>query len=201
MNRFPTWLILMKHLTIVCAVSLGLVACKSSANKPEQTPVQANFFPVTYYLEQEWKQLDSLELTPLHVATKDGRSDSNWINTSTLKALLQPFLQIRIDATSVLNSQFTESSFNDETIQAITFSYDPRPNLPDSQQLRRWDVYVAPETGKLKQVYLIRRFQQDGQTYIQQMTWKCEQWAKITLLREQAEGNLLLQEDKFHWDL
>lgn len=186
---------------LAAAAIVMLSQCKPSTQEPVQAPVQPNFFPVTYYLEQEWKQLDSLDLTPLHVSTRGDRSDSNWINITTLKALLQPFLSQRIDASSELNEQFTETSFRDETIQAITFSYDPRPNLPDSQQLRHWDVYVDPETGKLKQVYLIKRFTDQGVTYIQQLTWKCHQWAKIVVFREQADGNVLLQEDKFQWDL
>lgn len=198
MNRiFP----LSRLLVLVMGSASLLFSCNSSTPEPTGPPVQPNFFPVTFYLEQEWKQLDSLDLNPLHVSTKDGKSDSSWINTSTLKALLQPFLTQRIDASSTLNNQFTETSFQDETIQAITFSYDPRPNLPDSQQLRHWDVYLDPETGKLKQVYLIKRFTDNGVTYVQQLTWKCHQWAKIVLFREQAEGNVLLQEDKFQWDL
>lgn len=175
------------------------LGCQNKPTAAPEAPPQSNFFPVTDYLQREWSGLDSLAVTPLHVSTRNGKTDSLWIERGTLKQLLTGFLAPNI-GTNNLTEHFIETSFRDETINAITFSYDPRPNLPDSISLRHWDVYIDPDTGKLRQVYLIKQVEDNGRKFQQQLTWKSQAWAKIVVLEEQAGGLTVVQEDKFVWD-
>ena len=45
----------------------------------------------------------------------------------------------------------------DKTVDAFTFTYEPSGPVPDSLQLQRWDVYVEPESGKVKRVFMVKK--------------------------------------------
>ena len=144
--------------------------------------------------------MDSLPVTPLQITTVKGKSDSIWITKEVMKKLLLPFQTPVINETNLINF-FTETKFKDQTLNAITFTYDPSRIMPDSIPLRHWDVYVNPETGNVEKVYIVKTIKEQGQNLTQQLTWQTNKLVKITTILNTANGDQeLLKEVVFIWN-
>ena len=157
------------------------------------------FFPVTSFLKGQMNMLDSLPITPLHFITANNKTDSFWLKKEELRSFLQPFFTPEIKETN-LTSLFKESKFEDLSIGAITFTYEPVKELPDTISLNRWDVYVNPETGKVSKIYLVKNIREGDKNITQQLTWLTDKGAKIvTLSAGNNEKTELLKEDRFVW--
>ena len=84
----------------------------------------------------------------------------------------------------------------DQTLDAITYTYDPSGPLPESMKLSHWDVYVNPTTGKVKRIYMVKTI---GDTTLQ-LTWVSSKWCKINTIITKPDGNTeLAKEEKFVW--
>ena len=96
---------------------------------------------------------------------------------------------------------FKESKFNDQSVDAVTYTYEPIVKLPDSIFLRRWNVYVNHIKGSVSKVYLVKGSKEKGETLTQQLTWQTGQWAKIVTIANRLNGESeLVKEEKFVWD-
>ena len=188
---------------VIIAVCLFILnGCFNNSNKMnpiEKKTTVDSFFPVTSYLKGQIIILDSLPITPLQITTIKGKSDSVWIQKNDLKKLLAPFLSAIINETNLVTF-FTETKFNDQTLNAITFTYDPSRIIPDSISLRHWDVYVNPETGIVEKVYIVKNSKEGKNNFTQQLTWKSNEMAKITTILNKEDGNKeLLKEVVYTW--
>lgn len=188
---------------VIIAVCLFILnGCFNNSNKMnaiEKKTTVDSFFPVTSYLKGQIIILDSLPITPLQITTIKGKSDSVWIKKNDLKKLLAPFLSAIINETNLVTF-FTETKFNDQTLNAITFTYDPSRIIPDSISLRHWDIYINPETGIVEKVYIVKNSKEDKNNFTQQLTWKSNEMAKITTILNKEDGNQeLLKEVVYTW--
>ena len=197
----------MKELFFSAIIILMVVSCTTSTNNKTSgiaTVVNEtkkdSFFPVTSFIKGQMILFDSLPITPLHTITINNKTDSIWLKKSELILLLANFLSPEIKETNLIK-YFKETSFNDQTLNAITFTYDPVTALPDSILLRHWDIYIDPESGKISKVYMVKQLKQKEDIVTQQLTWKTNKWATITTLLNKRNGNSqLLKEEKFIWN-
>ena len=192
-----------------CCILIVICTIASCAGKNDQQTVTSatdtvvskapSFFPVTSFIRGQIITLDSIPVTPLQITTIHNKVDSAWLTKQQLLPLLQPFLTPVIDETSMLR-YFNETRFNDQTLNAITFTYDPIGKLPDSISLRHWDVYVSPEKGRVDKVYLVKNIRENDASITQQLTWQTDQMAKITTILNKPDGKMeLLKEVVFTW--
>ena len=159
-----------------------------------------SFFPVTSFIKGQMILLDSLPVMPLHIITIDHKTDSIWLKKAQLPTLLADFLSPEIKETNLTNF-FNETSFNDQTLNAITMTYDPITVLPDSISLRHWDIYINPETGNITKVYLVKQLKNKDGITTQQLTWTTNKWAIITtLLNKPDDSTKILKEEKIIWN-
>lgn len=195
----------MKRYSINVITLLVLFSCTNNNNQNPLAPdknkkVEDSFFPVTSFIKGQIYTLDSLPVTPLQLTTSLGKTDSAWLPKSELKQLLLPFLNPQINETNQ-KEYFKETKFNDQTLNAITFTYDLIHSIPDSIPLRHWDVYIEPETGKVIKVYLVKILKEGKQNYTQQLTWQTDKMAKITTLLNKPDGSKeLIKEVVCIWD-
>ena len=188
------------------AVSI-IVLYSCSGNNTQSNPTSEpsskkpdSFFPVTSFIRGQIITLDSLPVTPLQITTIKGKTDSAWIQKNELKPLLQTFLNPVITETS-LTRHFYETKFNDQTLNAVTFTYDPINKIPDSISLRHWDVYVNPETGKVTKVYMVKETNENNDHITWQLTWQSNKMAKIVTILQKQDGSAeLLKEVSLIWD-
>jgi len=198
----------MKWICLPLSALFILSSCNSNPGKPGNTPPvtadtakkaqqEPRFFPVTDYLEGQLYDLGQRGVTPVKYITANGRTDSAWLKQNEIRHAVREFLEPRIDSVNLV-MLFTEKQFMDQTLDAVTFTYEPAGKLPDSMNLEQWTVYINPETGKVKRIYLVK--QGPGNKTLQ-LTWLSDKWCKITTLAGDKAGNLVVErEEKISWD-
>jgi len=169
-----------------------------TANTVADTAV--SFFPVTSFIQGQMIQFDSMAITPLLISTVHDKADSQWIKREQLRPLLQSFLTPVINETNLVK-YFKETKFNDQTVGAITLTYDPVTTLPDSIPLSNWNVYVDPKKGTVNKVYIVKHITENGQSIIQQLIWQTGEFAQITEILNKPDGSFeIIRQDKYIWN-
>jgi len=206
----------MKKLLILASLIAFIAGCNNNSTNTttpantDTTQVDSSqekpttFFPVTDFLRGQLLALDSMPFTPLLYTTINGETDSAWLKKEQLKTFFAPFFTITIDSLNLL-TYFKETKFNDQTVNAITLMYEPAKQLPDSMQLRKWNVYIDPITGKVRSLYIEKQYKDrnlsNGQSYTQQLFWTTDKSAKIITILNQPDGtSTVLKEEKIIWD-
>ena len=164
-----------------------------SANKPQ------SFFPVTNFLLGQLNEIDSMPVTPLKIITKNNKADSVWLTRKDIRIFAQPFLHPMIDSGN-LQSFFVEKSFMDQTINAVTLSYDPIKKLPPSMQLTHWDVYIDPQKNTVDRIYMTKQKDSSGINIKTQLTWKVNKWCSIRTIAQQNTMPPQVSEEKLVWN-
>jgi hypothetical protein len=193
-----------KFMTVMCMVfMLFLFACHTP--KVKQADVDKNaeeaqsFFPVTDFLLGQLNITESLPVTPLKITINGNRRDSVWLKKEDIRKFAFPFLHPVIDSVSMQNF-FTEKSFMDQTINAVTFSYDAKTKLPDSIKLNHWDVYVDPQKNTVQRIYLVKEEAVNSKSITTQLTWKANKWCSIRTIVQQAGKDPRIEEEILKWD-
>lgn len=192
----------MKIIFPLTACAIVLFSCNQSgetdaATKEKSTPVAQKFFPVTSYLKGEINNIKKAGINPLKYTTVNDRTDSVWVKIEDLDVAVQEFLHPEIDSLNLVTF-YTEKSFLDQTINAVTFTYDPSALLPDSMKLKHWDVYIDPDANTVKRIYMVKEI---SKTKTLQLTWINNQWCKITTIITDENGlSTIEKEEKLVWD-
>ena len=192
----------MKFIISLLACSVFLYSCSDSGKFAEKIPVKdtvvpQKFFPVTEYLKGEIFTIKNTGVNPLKYTTINGQTDSIWLKIEQLDSTVSQFLYPKIDSVN-LTALFSEKSFMDQSLNAVTFTYDPSGVLPDSMKLKHWDVYIDPKTSKVKRIYLVKQLDKDTML---QLTWVSGQWCKTTTIVTDENGNMkVAKEEKLIWD-
>lgn len=192
----------MKIIISLLAFSLVLFSCSNPGKNEEavaakDTAEAPKFFPVTAYLKGEIFNIKKDGINPLKYTTINNKTDSAWLKVEDMDAAFSEFLTPEIDS-SHLVTLFTEKSFLDQTIGAVTLTYEPTGVLPDSMQLKRWDVYIDPNTNMVKRIYMVKDL---DKTRSLQLTWVSKHWCKMTTIVTDAKGQSKIEkEEKVSWD-
>jgi hypothetical protein len=192
----------MKIIVLIFACSFFLYSCTDQEKSAEQpsgkdTAQNQRFFPVTDYLKGEIYNIKKNGVNPLKYITVNGHTDSVWLKIEALDSVMAEFLQPEIDSVN-LTAFFSEKSFLDRSLDAVTFTYDASVPLPDTMKLKHWDVYIDPKSNKVKRIYIVK---QVDKTKTLQLTWVNGQWCKITTITTDANDIMKVEkEEKIVWD-
>ncbi len=167
--------------------SANFVAADTITLKKEK-PV---FFPVTSYIKGQLYEIKNGDQNPLKYVTVNNKKDSAWIKVEDLEKEIIDFLSPEIDSVNLI-SLFSETRFVDQTLDAITLTYDPIKPLPDSFSLRHWDIYIDPNSEKIRQVYLLKKLSGNK---IQQLRWIAGKSCNIKTIVENADGTPSIEKE------
>lgn len=143
------------------------------------------FFPVTSYIKGQIAEIKNDGLAPVMITTANNKTDSLWLKMEQLDSVFAEFLTPEIDSANMV-SFFKESKFHDQTLNSFTFTYEPVKELPATMPLKRWDVYVTPQTGTVKRIY-IEKYSADRKDL--QLTWQSDRSSRIVYFTTDAAGN------------
>lgn len=190
-----------KIILILIVTGIIIASCeqKSPQFQPESSVRKDNFFPVTQYLLGQLRELDSLPVTPLKITTANNTVDSIWLTREAIRSFAKPFTDKVIDSASLYN-YFSQASFLDQTINAFTFSYDPLKKLPDSMEIKHWDIYIDPASNKVNHIYIVRQLKTDLETKTLQLTWKSGYYCQIRTITEKGKEPPEIKEEKLIWN-
>jgi hypothetical protein len=181
---------------IWCCSSCGDSSSEQSVDlQPKDVP--ASFFPVDHFIKGEISQIRSLGKSPLSKITGKPQ-DSAWINIEKLDSVFSPFLTPPIDSAG-LSRHYKETKFVDETVHALTLTYDPIGELPADLPWQNWIVYINPETGSVQKIYLVKTAENNKTL---QLTWVAGKYCKLVTLSLDTESqkNKVEQETYIRWD-
>lgn len=165
----------------------------------DSTGDNPSIFPVTDFLMGQLLEIDSMETTPLKITIQNGKIDSVWIKREDIRPAAAPFLTPVIDS-SRMSSFFSGKSFLDQTINAYTFTYEPKIKLPDSISLRHWDVYISPQTNTITRVYLVKEAVDSNVKTTTQLTWFSNKWFSMRTITQTPGKQPVIKEEKMIWN-
>lgn len=190
------WLFLINFLLL-------LSACHSRKNSEtgntNNSGDSVHIFPVTSFIKGRLLMLDSMPVTPLQTIMENGKVDSTWLTRVDIRKNAGPFLSPIIDS-STMYPFFTEKSFLDQTINAYTFSFDAKANLPDSINLIHWDVYMNPQTNTVERIYLVKENNENNESVTTQLTWLVNKWYSIRTITQARGKTAKVKEEKMTWN-
>jgi len=193
----------MKNAIFYCIAIIVACGCKNagkpkkvnSKNFQEEKSVSV-FFPVTSYLQGQMVDIRKTAVNPLKLTTTNGRTDSTWLKLEDLEIEMAEFLHPVIDSLNMVR-YFSEKKFLDQTLNAITLTYDPIGKVPDSIPYRHWDVYIDPETNQVQRIYMIKQL--DANT-TRQLTWVSGKWCKAISIITRTDGSSYASDEvTFKW--
>jgi hypothetical protein len=196
---------MMMKATAIVLSSILLFACSGnekqvSVKKEVVAQPPQKFFPVTDFLLGDIKGISTKGVNPLKITVVNGRKDSVWLKQEEIGTVMKEFTSPVIDSTNLINL-FRETKFQDRTLNTFTFTYEPSGKLPDAMSLTHWDVYIDPETGYVKKVYLVKRKKENNQDKTLQLTWQTGKWCKTTTISTAADGKSAVEkEETILWD-
>ena len=177
------------------------VSCNSDQTQTtDAVPIEksaSQFFPVTSYIKGQINGLKKDGPSPLKITTINGKVDSAWLKPEELDSSFHEFLKPEIDSVNMMEF-FKESRFLDQTLNTFTFTYEPLKQVPETLALKRWDVYVNPETNKVKRVYLEKY---SGDKSELQLSWQSDKSSRIVYLSIAADGTgTIVKEVLIKWN-
>lgn len=193
-----------KFTKVICSSLLFFFSACHNKEVKQVTPINnteetQSVFPVTDFLLGQLNEIESLPITPLKIIVTDNKRDSIWLKKKDIRIFALPFLHPVIDSISMQNF-FTEKSFMDQTINAVTLSYDPKIKLPDSIKLNHWDVYIDPQKNTVQRIYMIKEESVNGESVTTQLTWKVNKWCSIRTIVQQLKTAPQVKEEIMKWD-
>lgn len=194
----------MKIITYLLLCSFFLYSCGDSGKKAAPAAAEKDtiaekqkFFPVTAYLKGDIYNIKKNGINPLKYIIINNHTDSVWLKVEELDTALQQFLHPEIDSANLIEL-FTEKSFLDQSVNAITLTYEPSGILPDSMQLKRWDIYIDPKSNNVKRIYMVK---EPDTNKTLQLTWVNGKWCKIVTIVTNKNGESKIEkEEKFILD-
>lgn len=193
----------MKKILLFLAMPVLFFSCnddpKATADALGQVEAP-DFFPVTSYIKGQIAEIKSAGINPLKIVTANNKIDSAWLKVETMDSAFAEFLSPEIDSANMAE-WFKESKFLDRTLNTYTFTYEPVKELPATITLRRWDVYVNPETGRVARIY-IEKSGKDKQDI--QLNWQSNGSSKVVYISTDASGKPVIEKEeliKWNFDL
>jgi hypothetical protein len=158
---------------IILVIFISCQSSPKSKQELEQKDEKVGVFPVTDFLLGQVNEISKMPVTLLKVLSQNGSQDSQWVSRDSILSLAAPFLFPVIDSLHFIDN-YSAHSFLDQTVDAFTFTYDAIMTTADSFPLTHVDVYVDPDSRKVKRIYLIKEKNIDGKNKMQQLTWNTE---------------------------
>ena len=154
------------------------------------------FFPVTIYIKGQLYSIKEKGLNPIQYLIEGDKKDSSWLKIEDLPSAINEFITPEIDSTNLIQLLW-EKKLVDQSLDAVTLTYEPIKKLPDSLSLSSWTVYIEPETGNVKRIYLVKT----KTTKTTQLTWNSNANCKMVYLTSNADGSFVVDKEvKINWD-
>lgn len=178
------------------------ISCQSSPlakKKLLQKEEKVDVFPVTDFLLGQINEISKMPVTLLKVIKHNSFQDSQWVSRDSIGSLAIPFLSPVIDSIH-FQENYSAHSFLDQTVDAFTFTYDALKVNSDSFPLTHVDVYVDPDSRKVKRIYMVKEKNEDGNNKMQQLTWNTEDGFIIrTILQGKSYSISKIIEERVTW--
>lgn len=153
---------------------------------------KADFFPVTSYLKGQIGEMKSDGVNPLKITIINQVTDSSWLKVEEIDAAFAAFLTPQIDSMN-MSAYFKETKFLDQTIGSFTFTYEPKTAIPADILLKRWDVYINPQTERVKRIYIEKTTTDNKEI---QLSWQSQGSSKMVVISTDSTGREKVEKEE-----
>jgi len=190
---------------IIAIVMIGLFfSCKHKKNDSivseypteDTTNAAPSFFPVTGFIEGQIAELKNSNKKITAYLSKANKTDSMPLLPKIWDSVFADFHLPNIDS-ATLSKYFKETKFEDQTLEAITLSYDAKETLPNDILWKHWDIYINPETNEVERIYMVKSLPNNTTL---QLTWIPGNSCKKTFITEGDTTNkMMVSEATYQW--
>lgn len=173
-----------------------VASCGHNTRSENENNSDSAFYPISAYIQQQTKYLDSALLAIVHYRTENKKTDTSILDKPKFHEIAKEFMTPDINDPAV-RPKFTETAFVDATIGTITFTYATKdPNFP----LWKATVLLKKEDTKLIYIYLEKQDIYPDSTVFKKMIWKADSNCQIgTIIKKNGEPQREI-DDKYVWD-
>ena len=176
---------------------------KNSNNKKITPPAEEknsiSVIPVTAFLKGQLKEIENGPFTPVKITFESGKVDSVWVTRDSVRTFAAPFLTPEIDSAS-LSSYFEGTSFFDQSVNAITLTYEANSKIPEGISLKHMDIYIHPVLHEITRVYMVKEMTVMNGFQTLQLTWNPgKNCSKLTITQEKGKEPMV-KEESMIWD-
>jgi hypothetical protein len=156
------------------------------------------FLPVAEYLEADILHVDSIPLALRKYITRNGQTDSAYIQVPEFNALALQFVLPELRNGS-FEKNFTENSFMDKTTQSVTFTY---ATTATHLSLQRVDVTTSPgiNSQKVKSIYMEKNRVSGDSLVLEKMYWRMGRSFQVSTMTSVKGKSPIEQQLKVVWD-
>jgi hypothetical protein len=185
----------LKSALLICTIIL-MTAC--SENEPKKFEQEdKTFYPIASFIKSELDLVDSLPLAVFKYTIKDQQTDTQLIAKPDFRKIAESFISPDITA-EPLKKKYTETVFMDATINTVTFSY---ATDDATAEIRKIDVFINPETDKVKNIYVEKISRGGDSAVIQKMIWTAGKHFSVSTILSLKEQPGLTVQEKYVWDM
>jgi hypothetical protein len=199
LNAIKLILRMKKYVAFILIAFVSGSACKNRIKKNEIADVdKKNFFPVADYIQSEINYVDSLPLGIIKYTIHGNKADSVYIQSAEFNAIAKDFICADLNQ-NVFESEFSESSFIDQTTQAATFTYSTK-NI--KLELRRVDVIATVSEGsdKVSSIYLEKTTHKNDTLILKKLLWRTRKSFKIVTSKQFSNQSPVVEQLKVVWN-
>jgi hypothetical protein len=188
----------------LCIVCLTVIMASCQTTPPKEEPLNndskdsvAPFYPFPQYLQDQISYVDTTPFAIIRIVKKDGITiDSGLVEKPAFKEATLPFASIDPNS-NALKDKYEESSFQDLSLEAITFMIVARDTtLP----LQEATVLLHPETKRVKRVMQKKVISAADSTITQQLLWIHNQRCQIAEIISKKDGTQYTRSISYVWD-
>ena len=186
-------------LTLVFSIFTGLTGCRNAENPVKETGAEKQFYPIGGFIESQLHYLDSVPLPVIYYTTVNNITDTAIIEKSEFrKTVAIEFIRSDISGEEQ-KKNYTETSFIDATLGAITLNYTPEKNSPDLP-VKKIDVLLKQENAAISTIYIEKITRAGDSVILKKMLWNANKSCQVTsLIQKNNEPDKVVQE-RFVWD-
>jgi PBP1b-binding outer membrane lipoprotein LpoB len=183
-----------KIFIILCSI-VFLTAC-SGENEKKFEQKDKSFYPISSFIQSELHLIDSLPLAVFKYTLTELKTDTQLVEKPVFRKIAEYFISPDITI-EPLKKNYTETVFMDATINTVTFSYT---TLDTTAAIRKIDVFINPETDKVKNIY-VEKITHNGDSLVtQKMIWTSGKYCQVSTQISKSGEAELIRKEKYSWD-
>ena len=172
-----------------------VLSCGSKKEDNVFEQADKSFYPVKSYVQTELAALDSLPVAVFKFTTVNGKTDTTIIEKDLLRKLAEELTSPDITIPP-LKEKYKETVFMDETVNSVTLSYSSNT---DDDVIRKVDVFVHPETEKVKYIYLEKIESRGDSSIVRKMIWTTGKYMQVTSVVQVKDLPAYGLQEKYVW--
>lgn len=195
----------MRHISLILIVVSCWLLLSCGGNQPstdsaatvQDSALAQPLYPFPQYLANELAYIDSMPLVVEKIVRENGVViDSGMIDKPSFKNAIAFFTSIDPNTVN-LRPKYEETSFNDLSTEAVTFSISTQDK---SLPLQQADVLLHPTTQQVKSLALQLQQSSGDSTVTSHVLWKHHMKCQLAQTIDYKDGRSINRITEFVWD-